>query len=60
MWQGLNMSSEKRSKFELPSNTFCALPWMHLSSRPDGSMRTCCTSNASSVQDPDSNKKIGG
>jgi len=23
-------------------------------------MRTCCTSNASSVQDPDSNKKIGG
>jgi MoaA/NifB/PqqE/SkfB family radical SAM enzyme len=23
-------------------------------------MRTCCTSNASSVQDPDSNKKVGG
>ena len=44
----------------LPSKTFCALPWMHLSSRPDGKMRTCCTSNASSVQDPDSNKKIGG
>ena len=44
----------------LPSETFCALPWMHLSSRPDGKMRTCCTSNASSVQDPDSNKKIGG
>lgn len=52
--------SEERSKFKLPSNTFCALPWMHLSSRPDGSMRTCCTSNASSVQDPDSNKKVGG
>ncbi len=52
--------SDERSKFKLPSNTFCALPWMHLSSRPDGSMRTCCTSNASSVQDPDSNKKIGG
>ena len=45
---------------KLPSDTFCALPWMHLSSRPDGSMRTCCTSNASSVQDPDSNKKVGG
>jgi MoaA/NifB/PqqE/SkfB family radical SAM enzyme len=42
------------------SPTFCALPWMHLSSRPDGKMRTCCTSNASSVQDPDSNLKIGG
>ena len=44
----------------LPSETFCALPWLHLSSRPDGKMRTCCTSNASSVQDPDSNVKIGG
>jgi hypothetical protein len=44
----------------LPSETFCILPWVHLSSRPDGKMRTCCTSNASSVQDPDSNKKIGG
>ena len=42
------------------SPTFCALPWLHLSSRPDGKMRTCCTSNASSVQDPDSNVKIGG
>ena len=48
------------SKKELPSETFCALPWLHLSSRPDGKMRTCCTSNASSVQDPDSNNKIGG
>ena len=45
---------------KLPSETFCALPWLHLSSRPDGKMRTCCTSNASSVQDPDSNKKVGG
>ena len=42
------------------SSTFCALPWLHLSSRPDGKMRTCCTSNASSVQDPDSNIKVGG
>ena len=42
------------------SPTFCALPWLHLSSRPDGKMRTCCTSNASSVQDPNSNIKIGG
>lgn len=44
----------------LPSETFCALPWLHLSSRPDGKMRTCCTSNASSVQDSDSSNKIGG
>jgi len=42
------------------SPTFCALPWLHLSSRPDGKMRTCCTSNASSVQDPNSTIKKGG
>ncbi len=23
----------------LPSKTFCALPWMHLSTRPDGAMQ---------------------
>ena len=33
----------------LPSDTFCILPWIHLSTRPDGSMRVCCTANASSV-----------
>ena len=32
-----------------PSDTFCILPWVHLSTRPDGSMRVCCTANASSV-----------
>jgi len=45
---------------QLPSDTFCALPWVHLSSRPDGTMRVCCTANASSVQDPDSTKKLSG
>ena len=45
---------------QLPSPTFCALPWVHLSSRTDGAMRVCCTANASSVQDPDSTKKSGG
>lgn len=45
---------------KFPSKTFCALPWMHLSSRPNGHMRVCCTANASSVQDPDSSKKVGG
>ena len=34
---------------KLPSKTFCALPWMHLSTRPDGAMRVCCTANASNV-----------
>ena len=53
-------SNDKTKQFDDISKTFCALPWMHLSSRPDGKMRTCCTSNASSVQDPDSNKKVGG
>lgn len=37
------------SNQQLPSNTFCILPWVHLSTRPDGSMRVCCTANASSV-----------
>ena len=34
---------------KIPSDTFCILPWVHLSTRPDGSMRVCCTANASSV-----------
>ncbi len=33
----------------IPSNTFCILPWIHLSTRPDGTLRPCCTSNASSA-----------
>lgn len=37
------------SENHLPSSTFCILPWVHLSTRPDGSMRVCCTANASSV-----------
>ena len=52
--------TEDKDRYNDISETFCALPWLHLSSRPDGKMRTCCTSNASSVQDPDSNVKIGG
>ena len=47
-------------KNKLPSKTFCALPWMHLSSRPNGHMRVCCTANASSVQSADSSIKAGG
>ena len=40
-----------------PSSTFCALPWMHISTRPSGHMRVCCTANASAVQDKDSTNK---
>ena len=40
------------------SDTFCALPWLHLSTRPDGAMRVCCTANASSVGA--TNEKIYG
>ena len=29
------------------TNTFCALPWIHLATRPNGDVRVCCTSNAS-------------
>ena len=41
------------------SDTFCILPWVHLSTRPDGSMRVCCTANASSVG-PTNDKQHGG
>jgi MoaA/NifB/PqqE/SkfB family radical SAM enzyme len=44
---------------KLPSKTFCLLPWIHLSTRPDGSMRVCCTANASSVG-PTNDKQHGG
>ena len=43
----------------LPSDTFCILPWIHLSTRPDGQMRVCCTANASSVG-PTNDKEHGG
>ena len=43
---------------QLPSKTFCALPWMHLSTRPDGAMRVCCTANASNVG-PTNAKDLG-
>lgn len=41
-----------------PSETFCILPWVHLSTRPDGAMRVCCTANASAVGP--TNNKPGG
>ena len=41
------------------SKTFCILPWIHLSTRPSGEMRVCCTANASSVGSTQ-DKKHGG
>lgn len=29
------------------SNTFCALPWIHFATRPNGDMRLCCNANSS-------------
>jgi MoaA/NifB/PqqE/SkfB family radical SAM enzyme len=49
------MSEENK----LPSETFCILPWIHLSTRPNGHMRVCCTANASSVG-PTNDKVHGG
>ena len=29
------------------TETFCALPWIHMATRPNGDMRLCCSANAS-------------
>lgn len=41
------------------SKTFCVLPWIHLSTRPNGHLRVCCTANASSAGKTN-DKKFGG
>ena len=41
------------------SDTFCILPWIHLSTRPNGHLRLCCTANASSAA-PTNDKVYGG
>lgn len=41
------------------SPTFCVLPWIHLSTRPNGHLRLCCTANASSAG-PTNDKVHGG
>ena len=41
------------------SPTFCILPWIHLSTRPNGHLRLCCTANASSAGKTN-DKKWGG
>ena len=35
------------------SPTFCALPWIHLATRPNGDARLCCVTNASGAKTGD-------
>jgi hypothetical protein len=35
------------------SPTFCALPWIHLATRPNGDARLCCVTNASGAHTGD-------
>lgn len=35
------------------TSTFCALPWIHLATRPNGDARLCCVTNASGAQTGD-------
>ena len=37
----------KQQLAEQATDTFCALPWIHLATRPNGDMRLCCSANAS-------------
>lgn len=43
----------------LPSKTFCILPWIHLATRPNGDVRLCCTSNASAASSAAEDRNIG-
>ncbi len=54
-----NLSQQRKGWLADVSRTFCILPWIHLSTRPDGQMRVCCTANASSVG-PTNEKLHGG
>lgn len=38
---------QKRIETISNSSTFCALPWIHVATRPNGDARLCCGSNAS-------------
>jgi sulfatase maturation enzyme AslB (radical SAM superfamily) len=47
------MTTNKLSEIQIKieevsgSKTFCALPWIHFATRPNGDMRLCCSANAS-------------
>ena len=60
LWSGILFNRERGVILtNTRSKTFCALPWIHLSTRPNGHMRVCCTANASSVS-ATNDKKYGG
>lgn len=40
------------------SRTFCVIPWVHVSTETDGTMRLCCASNTKGVVSDDDNQKI--
>lgn len=45
---------------QLPSETFCVLPWMHVATNPGGSLRLCCNSNPKTnriIKDEDTGKE---
>ena len=46
---GFDRAAESSLEPEAISPTFCILPWIHLSTRPNGHMRLCCAANASSA-----------
>lgn len=55
----MEINSPQAFKSSDVSATFCVLPWIHLSTRPNGHMRVCCTANASSAS-ATNDKKYGG
>jgi len=44
-------SYQRRIEDITESSTFCALPWIHFATRPNGDMRLCCSANASGAGD---------
>lgn len=44
-------SYQKKIEDITASSTFCALPWIHFATRPNGDMRLCCSANASGAGD---------
>ncbi len=49
LWRIFRPVQRSISIKEIDLSTFCILPWIHLSTRPNGHMRVCCTANASSA-----------
>lgn len=45
--QSTEIGKYQRDIAKSATPTFCALPWIHFATRPNGDMRLCCSSNAS-------------